>query len=41
MGMALVWTLRTEDDGFDASPAIVGNEIYLRGYTYVYAIAEA
>ena len=28
------------DDGFDASPAIVGNEIYLRRYTYVYAIAE-
>ncbi len=28
------------DDGFDASPAIVGNEIYLRGYTYLYAIAE-
>ncbi len=30
----------TLDDGFDASPAIVGNEIYLRGYTYLYAIAE-
>ena len=28
------------DDGFDASPAIVGNEIYLRGHTYLYAIAE-
>ena len=30
----------TLDDWFDASPAIVGNEIYLRGYTYLYAIAE-
>ncbi len=30
----------TLDDGFDASPAIVGDEIYLRGYRYLYAIAE-
>ena len=29
----------TLDDGFDASPAIVGNEIYMRGYRYLYAIA--
>jgi hypothetical protein len=28
----------TLDDGFDASPALVGREIYLRGYTYLYAI---
>ena len=28
------------DDGFDASPALVGNEIYLRGYQYLYCIAE-
>jgi outer membrane protein assembly factor BamB len=27
------------DDGFDASPALVDNEIYLRGYRYLYAIA--
>jgi outer membrane protein assembly factor BamB len=26
-------------DGFDASPAIVGNEMYLRGYRYLYKIA--
>jgi outer membrane protein assembly factor BamB len=26
------------DDGFDASPALVGREIYLRGYRYLYAI---
>ena len=26
------------DDGFDASPALVGNEIYLRGYRYLYCI---
>jgi outer membrane protein assembly factor BamB len=28
------------DDGFDASPALVDNEIYLRGYKYLYCIAE-
>ncbi len=28
------------DDGFDASPAIVGDEIYLRGYRYLYRISE-
>ena len=30
----------TLDDGFDASPAIVDDEIYMRGYRYLYAIAE-
>jgi outer membrane protein assembly factor BamB len=29
----------TLDDGFDASPALVDREIYLRGYRYLYAIA--
>lgn len=29
----------TLDDGFDASPALVDNEIFLRGYRYLYAIA--
>jgi outer membrane protein assembly factor BamB len=28
------------DDGFDASPALVEGEIYLRGYKYLYAIGE-
>jgi outer membrane protein assembly factor BamB len=28
------------DDGFDASPALVEGDIYLRGYRYLYAIAE-
>jgi outer membrane protein assembly factor BamB len=28
------------DDGFDASPAVVGNEIYLKGKKYLYCIAE-
>ena len=28
------------DDGFDASPAIVGDEIYLRGRKYLYCIAS-
>jgi outer membrane protein assembly factor BamB len=27
-------------DGFDASPALAGREIYLRGYQYLYCIAE-
>ena len=31
----------TLDDGFDASPALVDRELYLRGYRYLYAIAEA
>ena len=30
----------TLDDGFDASPALVDNEIYLRGYKFLYCIAE-
>ena len=29
----------TLDDGFDASPALVDNEIYLRGYKKLYSIA--
>ena len=28
------------DDGFDASPAVAGNEIYLRGYRHLYCISE-
>jgi outer membrane protein assembly factor BamB len=28
----------TLDDGFDASPAVVGRDLYLRGYKYLYAI---
>jgi outer membrane protein assembly factor BamB len=27
------------EDGIDASPALVGNEIYMRGYKHLYAIA--
>ena len=27
------------DDGFDASPAVVDDEIYLRGYRHLYKIA--
>jgi outer membrane protein assembly factor BamB len=30
----------TLDDGFDASPALVDGEIYLRGYRYLYCVAE-
>jgi outer membrane protein assembly factor BamB len=26
-------------DGFDASPALVGSEIYMRGHKYLYCIA--
>jgi outer membrane protein assembly factor BamB len=35
-----VLTTNTLDDGFDASPAMVDNEIYLRGYKFLYSIAE-
>ena len=28
------------DDGFDASPAVVGNELFLRGRSSLYCIAE-
>jgi outer membrane protein assembly factor BamB len=28
------------DDGFDASPAMVDGEIYMRGYRYLYSIAS-
>jgi len=28
------------DDGFDASPALVDNDLYLRGNRYLYCIAE-
>ncbi|MXY23266.1 MAG: PQQ-like beta-propeller repeat protein [Acidobacteria bacterium] len=28
------------DDGFDASPALVDDELFLRGYRYLYKIAE-
>jgi hypothetical protein len=28
------------DDGFDASPALVDDAIYLRGYRNLYAIAQ-
>jgi outer membrane protein assembly factor BamB len=28
------------DDGFDASPALVDGEIFMRGYRYLYAIAD-
>ena len=27
-------------DGFDASPALVDGEMYLRGYKYLYCISE-
>jgi outer membrane protein assembly factor BamB len=30
----------TLDDGFDASPALVGREMYLRGYRYLYRISH-
>ena len=29
------------DDGFDASPAVVGNELYLRGRRYLYRIEQS
>ena len=35
-----VLATNTLDDGFDASPALVDDDIYLRGYQYLYAISE-
>jgi outer membrane protein assembly factor BamB len=29
------------DDGFDASPALVDNDLYLRGYQFLYSITDA
>lgn len=29
------------DDGFDASPVVIGNELYLNGMNYLYCIAES
>jgi hypothetical protein len=33
-----VLATNTLDDGFDASPALVDNELYLRGNRYLYCI---
>jgi outer membrane protein assembly factor BamB len=35
-----VLATNTLDDGFDASPAIVGDELYLKGKKHLYCIAE-
>jgi outer membrane protein assembly factor BamB len=35
-----VLATNTLDDGFDASPALADGDLYLRGYTYLYAIGE-
>ncbi|MBT4484349.1 MAG: PQQ-like beta-propeller repeat protein, partial [Candidatus Latescibacteria bacterium] len=35
-----VMATNTLDDKFDSSPVIVGDEIYLRGYNYLYCIAR-
>jgi hypothetical protein len=29
------------DDGFDASPVIVGRDLYLRGRRFLYALAQS
>jgi outer membrane protein assembly factor BamB len=34
-------TTNTLDDGFDASPVLVGRHLYLRGHKYLYAVSEA
>jgi outer membrane protein assembly factor BamB len=36
-----VLATNTLDDGFDASPALVDDEIYLRGYRYLYSLSES
>ena len=33
-----VLATNTLDDGFDASPALVDNELYLRGAKFLYSI---
>ena len=33
-----VLATNTLDDGFDASPAVVDNELYLRGARFLYSI---
>jgi outer membrane protein assembly factor BamB len=35
-----VLATNTLDDGFDASPALVDKEMFMRGYKYLYSIAE-
>ncbi len=35
-----VLATNTLDDGFDASPVVIGDELYLKGNTYLYCIAE-
>lgn len=35
-----VLATNTLDDNFDASPAIVGNDLYLRGHHYLYCISR-
>jgi len=35
-----VLATNTLEDQFDASPVIVGDELYLRGHQYLYCIAE-
>jgi outer membrane protein assembly factor BamB len=35
-----VLSQNTLDDEFDASPVIVGDEMYLRGYRYLYCISK-
>ena len=29
------------DDGFDGSPVVIGDALYLKGDTYLYCIAES
>ena len=36
-----VLATNTLDDEFDASPALAGGDLYLRGHTYLYALAES
>ena len=35
-----VLTTNKLDDGFDSSPALVDNDLYLRGYRYLYALSN-
>jgi hypothetical protein len=35
-----ILALNVLEDGFDASPALLDKEIYLRGYRYLYCVTS-
>ena len=39
-GRQLAFATNKLDEKFDASPAVVGKELFLRGHEYLYCVAE-